>query len=123
MCLFGFTTNVTQAFEYTYATMIGFYLAARLYMTSYIGLIACLIPMIRGIMAYYICINIVGVALWIGSIHTDWPNQLAIIWIALFIDVTGPLFFVFMIMLSNRFSILQDWMCRVFEFYPGKLLA
>ena len=50
--LFGFTTNITQAFESTYATLIGFYLAARLFMGSYLVLVAFLVPMIRNIMIW-----------------------------------------------------------------------
>jgi hypothetical protein len=32
-CLLGFTTNMASAFEHTYAPLLGFYLAARLFMT------------------------------------------------------------------------------------------
>ena len=49
-CLFGMTTNITEAFEHTYATLIGFYLTARLYMASYLVLVAVLVPMVRNIM-------------------------------------------------------------------------
>lgn len=54
--LFGYTTNITQSFEHeegsTYATLIGFYLAARLFMASYLVLVAILCPMIRNIMIW-----------------------------------------------------------------------
>lgn len=57
--LFGYTTNITKAFETdseegfgTYATLIGFYIAARLFMTSYLVLVAILVPMIRNIMIW-----------------------------------------------------------------------
>lgn len=54
--LFGYTTNITQSFEHeegsTYATLIGFYLAARLMMASYLILVAVLCPMIRNIMIW-----------------------------------------------------------------------
>jgi hypothetical protein len=54
-CLFGYTTNIASAFssseeENTYATLIGFFLAARLYMTAYLFLTALLVPMIRPVM-------------------------------------------------------------------------
>lgn len=55
--LFGYTTNITQSFDNeegfgTYATLIGFYLAARLFMASYLVLVAILVPMIRNIMIW-----------------------------------------------------------------------
>jgi low temperature requirement protein LtrA len=43
-CLFGYTTNITEAFDHTYATLIGFYLCARLFMAAYLLLVAILVP-------------------------------------------------------------------------------
>nr|XP_023908611.1 uncharacterized protein LOC112020285 [Quercus suber]POF15565.1 hypothetical protein CFP56_48759 [Quercus suber] len=122
ICLFGFTTNIMESFENTYPTLIGFYLAARLYMTSYLGLIAALIPMIRGMMIFHICINLLGVALWIGSVHTEWPNQLALIWLALFIDLVGQIFYMLFMALGKKVKSIDDWVNRTFEFYPGTCL-
>ena len=50
--LFGYTTNITQAFESTYATLIGFNVAARLTMCTYMILVAILVPMIRTAMIW-----------------------------------------------------------------------
>ena len=50
-CLFGYTTNILEAFEETYATLIGFYITARLFMASYLLLVAFLVPMIRTVMS------------------------------------------------------------------------
>lgn len=91
-------------------------------MTCYIGFIAVLLPMIRSVMIWHICINLIGIALWIGSIHTEWPNQLALIWVALFIDIVGQVFFVLLLMLGNRVRSVSQWMGKVFEFYPGQYL-
>ena len=50
-CLFGYTTNLMEAFEHTYATLIGFYITARLFMASYLLLVAVLVPMVRAVMS------------------------------------------------------------------------
>lgn len=74
-CLFGYTTNIVDAFEETYATLIGFFLAARLFMASFLAIAAYFIPMVRGIMIYHIIVTVIAAALWIGSIHVEWPAQ------------------------------------------------
>ena len=55
-CLFGYTTNITEAWEHTYATLVGFYLCARLFMVAYLFLVAALVPMIRAVMVWYIAV-------------------------------------------------------------------
>ena len=44
-CLFGYTTNITTAFDEngTYPTLIGFYVAARLFMAAYLMLTVYLV--------------------------------------------------------------------------------
>lgn len=123
-CLFGYTTNITHAFDEehnTYATIVGFYLAARFFMAAYLVLIATLIPMVRPVMLYNAAAIVAAAALWIGSIHVEWPNQLALIWIALFMDVTSSVGHVLMrsilALLSPRFA---AWFDKKFEFWPGK---
>ena len=61
-CLFGYTTNIVEAFSHTYATLIGFYLAARLYMTAYLALVAWLVPMVRPVMLYYATASLLNAA-------------------------------------------------------------
>lgn len=117
VCLFGFTININEAFEITYPTLVGFYLAARLYMACYLAICAILIPMMRNILIYHTCVALLGVALWIGSIHVEWPNQLALIWIALFVDLAGHSFYVVMMMISKPTKRLFE---RLFEIWPGK---
>ncbi|KAF2721882.1 hypothetical protein K431DRAFT_65128 [Polychaeton citri CBS 116435] len=119
-CLFGYTTNITHAFEHTYATLIGFYLAARMFMVCYLLLVAWLVKMVRPIMIMYAASGLVGAALWIGSIHLEWPNQLALIWIAIAVDLAGPIFFFVsrLVALTMGKDMLRRF-DKVFEFYPA----
>ena len=121
--LFGYTTNITQAFDTTYATLIGFYLAARLFMASYLLLVAYLLPSIRYLIIYHCFVILIGAALWIGSIHTAWPGQLALIWIAIVVDLVGTTSHVFLMMFTNRMGPkMKGWFETKFEFVPGKRL-
>lgn len=88
-----------------------------MYMACYLGVCAILIPMMRPILIYHTCVALLGVALWIGSIHVEWPNQLALIWIALFVDLAGHSFYVVMMMISKPTKRLLE---RLFEIWPGK---
>ena len=47
--------------------------------------------MMRGVMIAFIVLILMSAALWIGSIHVEYPNRLALIWIGIFWDlfVTG----------------------------------
>ena len=119
-CLFGYTTNITEMFNGTYATLIGFYVCARLFMGSYLLLCAFLVPMIKNIMLFHCVVTVIGVAFWIGSIHVSYPNQLALIWVALFVDVCGQILYVVVIMMAEVFG--KKWRERVnkwFEFHPA----
>ena len=101
-CLFGYTTNIVEAFSETYATLIGFFLAARLYMTAYLFLTALLVPMIRPVMLYYCLIALLNAALWIASIHVSYPNQLALILPALFLEICGQTSYIALLTLAHR---------------------
>ncbi|KYG42820.1 hypothetical protein M433DRAFT_146436 [Acidomyces richmondensis BFW] len=119
-CLFGFTTNITQAFDYTYPTLIGFYLASRLYMAGYLLAISFLLPMIRAIMLWHVAVTLVGAALWIASIHVAWPARLVAIWIAIFIDICGQSLYVLVMMLCLHLGgRAQAWFDRCFEYSPA----
>lgn len=48
--LFGYTTNITEAFDGTYPTLIGFYIAARMYINAFFLLVALTVPTIRNVM-------------------------------------------------------------------------
>lgn len=119
-CLFGYTTNTTEAFIHTYPTLIGFYLAARFFMACYLLMVAYFIKMIRAVAIYHVFITLVGGALWIGSCHVEWPGQLALIWVALFVDVVGPIGVISVGMLLSSVSKgAKAWYDRVFEFIPA----
>lgn len=119
-CLFGYTTNITQAWDNTYAQLIGFYLTARLYMGTYLLIVAIVVPMIRGVMILHLASLSIGVALWVASIYVSWPNQLALIWIALFVDISGHMGIMLVravaSLIGPNASAKAD---SVFEFYPA----
>ena len=103
ICLFGYTTNIYYMFEEeqsTYKSAIAFYIAQRLFLAIWYLGVGWLVPMIRGTMVTNSLLIIWSVAFWIGSMHVEYPSQLALIFIAIFIDLFGQ---VFLIML-NRYS-------------------
>lgn len=119
-CLFGQTTNVTESFEHTWPTLIGFYVAARLFMALYLSMIAILVPMIRGTMVFYIITMVLGAALWIGTIYLEYPNQLALVFVALAFDLFGQVSYVLVMMLCDKAGPkAKSWFDKKFEFYPA----
>ncbi|KAK4507404.1 hypothetical protein PRZ48_001139 [Zasmidium cellare] len=119
-CLFGYTTNIVEAWEHTYPTLIGFYLAARLYMAAYLLLCGYLLPMVRPVMIFHIIITLIAAALWIGSIHVGWPGQLALIWPAIFVDYVGQMGYVIIQMFLNKIGgKSKAWFDKKFEFIPA----
>jgi low temperature requirement protein LtrA len=109
-----------SAFEDTWTMLVAFYLAARLFMASYLVLLAYLIPMIRNMMFVHVVMALIPSVLWIGSIYIDRPNRFILVWLAIFVDLTGPMFAIFFIMISKKLSPrLGAWANRVFEFYPA----
>ncbi|EMC94464.1 hypothetical protein BAUCODRAFT_124086 [Baudoinia panamericana UAMH 10762] len=120
VCLFGYTTNITQAFVTTYPTLIGFYLCSRLFNASYLLIICFVIPTIKPVMLYHVLSTVVGAALWIGSIYVSWPNQLIVIWMALLVDLTGAAWYLFTKVLCERVSgSLGAWFEKTFQFWPA----
>ncbi|KAL8665487.1 MAG: hypothetical protein Q9202_002192 [Teloschistes flavicans] len=120
VCLFGYTLNIVEAFETTYAMMISFYLTQRLFLAAYLLWISYLIPMIRGFMVSQVVIATIGSAIWIASIHVDYPARLALIWIAMFLDIIGQGFLVLIVRRAQKMKnragpIIQKW----FEFQPS----
>lgn len=104
----------------TYSMLVAFYLAARLFMGSYYFCLAWVIPMVRGMMLVHVGLTIIPSALWIGSIYVDMPQRIAVIWVAIFVELTGPMFSVLVIRGSKIFpKPITDWVDRVFEFFPA----
>jgi low temperature requirement protein LtrA len=119
-CLFGYTTNIVEAFSHTYATLIGFFLAARLYMTAYLFLVALLVPMIRPVMLYYSFIALLNAALWIASIHVSYPNRLALIFCALSLEICGQTSYIALLTLAQRLSPkLKPFTTRALDYSPA----
>lgn len=119
-CLFGFTTNITSAFEETYAQLVGYYLTARFFTALYMLYIAFLVPMVRPVLLVNVLSIAISSSLWIGSIHTHWPNQLALIFVAIAVDLisqTVHLFFVWTLSALTRKT--REWAARTFEFFPA----
>ncbi|KAK7403576.1 hypothetical protein QQX98_010669 [Neonectria punicea] len=126
-CLLGFTTNMTYSFyedekHNTYVMMVSFYLAARLKGMVHFALTAYLLPMVRGVM---ICesINImVPSAIWIASIHVEMPYRLALIWVALAIDLWGQSIIVGLFRYgraNGERTRIGKFLYGFFEFYPA----
>lgn len=118
ICLFGFTTNIFYAFESTYTSAIAFYVAQRLFgAVWYLG-VGVLLPNIRGTMVSMAIIVVISSAMWISSIHVDWPNQLAPIFIAIFLDLFGGVFLIYIMKEAGRNTFLKG-LNKWFEFFPA----
>jgi len=100
--------------------LLSFYLAARLFMASYLLILAGIIPMIRGTMIMHCVLTIIPAAIWVGSIYVEMPRRLALIWIALLIELTAPMGVLLVIRGAKIFSAeFGAWTDRVFEFMPA----
>jgi hypothetical protein len=97
VCLFGFTTNISYAFDGTYTSCIAFYITQRLFGASWFILAAVVLKQVRGAMLLTALVTIVTAAIWIASIHVPWPNQLAPIVIAIIIDLFGNVILIWMV--------------------------
>lgn len=89
-------------------------------MASYLLMVGYFIRMIRAVMWYHVSITLIGGALWIGSIHAEWPGQLALIWVALFVDICGAIGIIVVGTAANKMGRgAKDWYDRKFEFIPA----
>ncbi len=117
ICLFGFTTNIVHAFDTTWTPMISFYLAQRLFSGLYLLSVGCMLPMVSGAMFFYGILGLIPSLIWIGSIHVDYPNRLALVWIAISLDLLGPMLLLPIVrMPSHR---LGAYLSKWFDFYPA----
>lgn len=111
-----------DAFESSYSQLVAFFVAARLFMGSYYLTLAYVIPMVRGSMFVQALLALFPSALWIASIHVPLPSRLALIWVAIFFDLTGPVWVITLIRTSKSSHFppaLSEWVSRIFEFYPA----
>ena len=120
ICLFGYTLNIVEAFESTWTQLVAFYLAQKLFNCFYYLHVAYLLPMVRGSMIFYAVAILIPTALWIGSVHLEYPDRLALVWIAIPIDLFGQLSMVLFTRPKWKsfpnFKALCD---RWFDFYPA----
>jgi hypothetical protein len=89
-------------------------------MAAYLLFVGIFVPMVRAVMVWYFTVVLIGAALWIGSIHVSYPNQLALIWVAWFVDIAGQMLYVVLMIVANALgpnaeARLQKW----FEYYPA----
>lgn len=117
ICLFGYTLNIVQAFETTWTNLVSFYLAQRFFSGVYLMLVAYMVPMVRGAMIFYSITGLIPSLLWIGSVHLDYPNRLALVWIAIPLDLFGPLLLLIMRRIPGKR--LNAKVASWFDFYPA----
>ena len=112
-----------DALHSTYSMLVAFYLAARLFMAAYYAILIPLIPMVRGVLIVYVVTTLIPSALWIASVHVDMPDRLAPVWIAISLDLLGPVPLILGIRKYAWGDLKGDqkesWLSRTFEFYPA----
>ncbi|KAI9863856.1 MAG: hypothetical protein M1813_003508 [Trichoglossum hirsutum] len=119
-CLLAYTTNIVGSFDHTYAQLISFYLASRLFGAVYFLWMGYLLPMVRSMMIHNALCIVAPSALWIASIHVEEPRRLALVWVAIVLDLFGSTVGMFLIRYANRISEkFAARMEKVFEFYPA----
>jgi low temperature requirement protein LtrA len=62
---------------------------------------------------------ITAVAFWIGSMHVHWPNQLALIFIGIVIDLFGGLVLIAIMRTTTKEHGFGRWSRKWFEFFPA----
>lgn len=89
-------------------------------MAGYLVLCGFAIPMIKSVMIYHACVALVAAALWIGSIHVEWPAQLGLIWCALFVDIVGQVAYIFVKFgLGALGGKARTWSEGLFQVFPA----
>ncbi|KPI36647.1 uncharacterized protein AB675_9994 [Cyphellophora attinorum] len=85
----GAIEGAASDYHNTYISAIAFFVAQRAFVGIWYLGVAVLVPMIKGSMVSNTLIILISSALWIGSIHVSWPNQLALIFLGIAIDLMG----------------------------------
>lgn len=128
LCLLGFTVNIAYAFDSSYTAMVAFYLGERLLQGLYFIWVAKLVPTIRGVMVCQTVLVLITTAIWIGSIHTPYPSQLAFILPAVLTDIFGSMAIHYFMRAvqridlskpSKRMSKYLERLSSHFDFYPA----
>jgi low temperature requirement protein LtrA len=119
-CLLGFTTNMVEAWERTYAPLVGFYLAARLFVTSCWFWYAWYIPMVRGCMLGNALLSLIPAALWMASVSVEEPKRQGLIWVAILFDLFGQFSMVLLQRPGSPIArFVPDMWRRSLEFFPA----
>ena len=122
ICLFGYTLNIVQAFESTWIQLVAFYLAERLFTAIYYIWMGFMLPMIRGHMVLNATLIVIPSALWIASIHLEYPYRLALVWPAIVIDVWGWICIWMLKRYFDRISAKHSFTAKIapyFDFLPA----
>lgn len=128
LCLLGFTVNVASAFDDSYTAMIAFYLGERLLQASYFIWVAIWVPTIRSVMTIHSTLIILVTAVWIASIHVEYPARLGLIIPALVVDTFASMSVALVMRSFQKFNAsgattsFQRGMKRIsshFEFFPA----
>ena len=119
-CLLGFTTNMVEAWERTYAPLVGFYLAARLFVTSCWIWYAWRIPMVRGSMLGNALLSLIPAALWMASVSVEEPKRQGLIWVSILFDLFGQFSMVLLQRPGSPIArfVPESWKTSL-EFYPA----
>ncbi|KAL8766609.1 MAG: hypothetical protein Q9209_006674 [Squamulea sp. 1 TL-2023] len=119
-CLVGFTLNIVESFDTTYTTMIAFFITQRIFQSVYLLWISYLIPMIRGFMVAQVIIALTGSAIWIASIHVDYPARIAPVWITIALDILAQIVLILIVRRAQKSRTrVGSLFCKWFEFHPS----
>ena len=106
--------------EATYTSALAFYITQRLFLCLWFLMVAFLVPMIKGTMFMQCFIIILTVTFWIGSIHCQWPGQLALIWVAILVDIFGGILIINLVRQTRSGkSAVSRFIAKYFEFFPA----
>ena len=118
-CLLGYTTNIVDFLHETYTPGLAFYLTARLFNAGMFAWYGWLIPMVRNALIGNALNIIIPSAVWAASVHVEEPRRQALIWVAIFFDVCGSLYFIFVQRGILFRGDLKERVKKAFDFYPA----
>lgn len=121
-CLYGFNSNVEYFFSYTNTAGTAFYLAQRMFLLVAYVVTSLFIPMIRATLLAHVVIGLVTCAIYIASIHIEYPYKIVPLFIALVLDYGGALLTVFFFRVVNsrkETSKTCERLAAAFAFVPA----
>ncbi|KAL8366088.1 hypothetical protein RB595_004729 [Gaeumannomyces hyphopodioides] len=129
-CLVGMTTNMISTFHEghdTFVFLVGFYVAARLFMAAYLVLTAVLVPLVRATMLASAVAIVAPAALWVAATALEMPRRLGLVFVALVLDLVGGGLVMLLYRWSTtaaasgkgRLGVLSRRVAPHFEFYPA----